>query len=188
MSGDARWRERQRAKWQYRGEQRPSFAAAPALGQESVWDYPRPPRVERDPRRVEVRAGGVDLADSVRALRVLETASPPTFYLPSEDARLDLLVRVDGASECEWKGGAVYWALRGPEVSGGPGSEPVAWSYPSPLAGFEELADHLAFYPGRVECHVAGERVRAQPGGFYGGWITSEIAGPAKGEPGTESW
>ena len=124
------------------------------------------------------------LADSVRSLRVLETASPPTFYLPAEDVRLDLLVRAAGQSECEWKGTASYWLLARSEES----DRKIAWSYGAPLAGFERLVDYVAFYPGRVACRLAGERVQPQPGGFYGGWVTAEIAGPYKGGPGTETW
>jgi len=176
--------ERARAKWRHRGGPRPAFAEEPGPGRESVWDYPRPPRIDFDTRRVEVCAGGLGLADTARALRVLETASPPTFYLPMEDVRLERLVRAAQRSACEWKGSAHYWTL----LDDSAGAGPVAWGYAHPLAGFERLAGHLAFYPGRVECRVAGERVRPQPGSFYGGWVTSEITGPFKGEPGSEDW
>ncbi|MGE4653001.1 MAG: Stf0 family sulfotransferase [Myxococcota bacterium] len=176
--------ERAQAKWQYRGRVRPAFAEEPGPGRESVWDYPRPPRIERDTRRVEVRVGEVVLADSVRALRVLETAGPPTFYLPAEDVRVDRLLRAAGRSECEWKGSADYWSLAAAAGTDGR----VAWSYPVPRPGFEALAGHFAFYPGRMECRLGDERVRPQPGGFYGGWVTSEIAGPFKGEAGSEDW
>lgn len=186
MSHTQRDRERAlaRAKWQYRGRARPDFAVAPGPGEESVWDYPRPPRIALDPRRVEVRSGRLEIACSERALRVLETGSPPTFYLPLADVRGGVLEPAAGASECEWKGTAAYWSLSAPHAD----AAPVAWSYPSPLVDFDALSDHLAFYPGRVECRVAGERVRPQAGGFYGGWVTAEITGPWKGEPGTESW
>ena len=177
-------RERARGKWSFRGGRRPAFAEEPGPGRESVWDYPRPPRVEADGRRVEVRAGDLVLADSVRAIRVLETASPPTFYLPAEDVRQELLVRTTDRSECEWKGRANYWSLAGAASSG----ERVAWSYREPLPGFERLAAHFAFYPGRVECRLEGERVRTQAGGFYGGWVTSEITGPWKGDSGSDGW
>ncbi|MCL4799453.1 MAG: DUF427 domain-containing protein [Burkholderiales bacterium] len=171
------------AMWEYRGQKRPPFAEAPGPGQESVWDYPRPPRLVADARRVEVRAGGATIARSARAVRVLETASPPTFYLPPEDVDRTLLVPAPGRSVCEWKGAARYWALAHAPEEGA-----VAWSYPDPVPAFAALRDHLAFYPGRVECYVAGERVRPQAGRFYGGWITRELAGPFKGEPGTERW
>lgn len=170
--------------WRYYGQERPSFALSPLPGQESVWDYPRPPRLEPDARQVVVRAGGETVASSRRAVRVLETASPPTFYLHPDDVRRDLLIERPGTSACEWKGIARYWSVR----AGGRVLEDVAWSYPHPLPGFEAIGDHLSFYPGRIECTVDGERVRPQPGGFYGGWITSEIVGPVKGEAGTGGW
>ena len=164
------------------GLSRPPFAIEPGTGQESVWDYPRPPAIRADSRPVEVIAGGVTIARSMRTYRVCETASPPTFYLPPNDVDLDHLVSVSGRSYCEWKGSAVYWALAGsPE-------QPVAWFYPKPRARFRKLRDYFSFYPGRIECYVAGERVIPQAGGFYGGWITSEITGPFKGDPGTGNW
>lgn len=169
--------------WEYRGQHRPPFAETPREGHESVWDYPRPPRVVPDERRVVVKKNDRVLADTVLSLRVLETASPPTFYLPSTDVDLDLLTPAGGHSVCEWKGAARYWALRDAT-----GEDPVAWDYPRPSQDFAVLADHMAFYPGRVECYVDGERVRPQPGRFYGGWVTDEIAGPFKGAPGSAHW
>ncbi len=167
--------------WSYTGGGRPPFAVAPDPGQESVWDYPRPPRIVADARRVVVRAGERLLADTVRAHRVLETASPPTFYLPPEDVAMTHLVPVAQRTRCEWKGTARYFALAGCD-------EAVAWCYPAPTDAFASLAGHVAFYPGRVACTVDGQPVRSQPGGFYGGWITDEIVGPWKGEPGTGGW
>lgn len=175
---------RARDGWEYWGQRRPDFAEPPEPGQESVWDYPRPPRIEPDERRVEVRGGDVLLADSRRALRVLETASPPTFYLPREDVELEYLEPSARSSLCEWKGRARYWSLR----VGGRLIVDVAWDYPSPLAGYETIAGCLSFYPARVECRVEGRRVEPQPGGFYGGWVTPEIVGPFKGAPGTGWW
>jgi uncharacterized protein (DUF427 family) len=169
--------------WRYRGQKRPPFADEPAEGQESVWDYPRPPRVETTGRLVEVRAGKRLIASTRGALRVLETASPPGYYIPPEDIDLETLVRARGSSVCEWKGEAAYWALAGDEKG-----VPVGWSYPDPRADFRELKDYVSFYPGRIECYVEEERVRPQPGRFYGGWITGEIAGPVKGGPGTDHW
>jgi uncharacterized protein (DUF427 family) len=169
--------------WTYRGQKRPEFAVEPMPGQESVWDYPRPPRIEPDSREVLVMDRNREIARTLRAFRVLETASPPTFYIPPEDTDMGLLVPARGSSFCEWKGKAIYWAL----ASGEP-RVAVGWSYPEPTQPFRAIRDHLSFYPARVECHVAGERVRPQPGAFYGGWITSEIVGPFKGEPGTEGW
>ncbi len=154
-------------------------------GEESVWSYPRPPRLVADSRRVEVRYAGQLVAATRRAVRHLETASPPTFYLPPEDVRRDLLEEAAGTSHCEWKGRAVYWDL----VVSGQRAARAAWSYPRPAAGYRELAGWFGFYPGRVdECLVDGERVRPQPGPFYGGWMTREIRGPVKGAPGTEWW
>lgn len=166
------------------GRARPSFAIAPRAGQESVWDYPRPPRLVADTREVIVRAGDVLVARTVRALRILETASPPTFYLPLDDVTPGVLVPAAGSSYCEWKGRARYWTVRAGERT----FERVGWSYPEPSPGFEAIARAVAFYASTLECLVDGERVRPQPGGFYGGWITSEIVGPFKGEPGTLGW
>lgn len=175
---------RARERWEYWGQKRPDFAEKPGPGQESVWDYPRPPRMESDVRRVEVRSGGVLVAESRRALRVLETASPPTFYLPRDDVRVEYLVPSERGSFCEWKGRASYWSLRIGEQF----IEAAGWSYPSPLAGYEAIANYLSFYPSRTECRVDGRLVEAQPGGFYGGWVTPEIVGPFKGDPGTDWW
>lgn len=154
-------------------------------GDESVWDYPRPPRVEESTKLVQVFFAGELVGESRQALRVLETSHPPVYYLPPEDVRLGLLTRTEHRSFCEFKGGAAYWTLR----AGGETSEDAAWSYPNPARGFEALRDHLAFYPSRVsECFVDGERVSAQAGDFYGGWITAEIKGPFKGGAGTGGW
>jgi len=157
----------------------------PGPGQESVWDYPRPPRIEPTDRRVRVVVGGVTVADTTHALRVLETASPPTFYVPPADARLDLLLPESPHTVCEWKGEASYWSIRiGERVW-----PSAAWSYPDPKGPFESIRDHLAFYAGRVdEAWVDDERVVPQAGDFYGGWVTAEIIGPFKGDPGTLDW
>ena len=167
--------------WQYTGRERPPFADEPGPGQESVWDYPRPPALERTDREVVVLAGGIELARSTGCLRVLETASPPTWYITAADVNMDALVPVAGSSFCEWKGAAAYWGLAA-------GGEMVGWSYPEPTERFAAIRGAFSFYPGRVECYVEGERVRPQPGGFYGGWVTDEIVGPVKGEPGTGHW
>jgi uncharacterized protein (DUF427 family) len=172
------------AMWTWCGQCRPPFADPVAPGQESVWDYPRPPRLQADPRRVVVCDGERVVADSRAALRLLETASPPTFYLPAADLDRECLLPDDDArSTCEWKGAARYFTLRADARRG-----VVAWEYPQPAPAYAGLAAHAAFYPGRIACFVDGERVRPQPGGFYGGWITSELAGPFKGEPGTGHW
>lgn len=157
----------------------------PSIVVESVWDYPRPPRVEAVSDRIRVIVDGVTVADSVRSLRVLETSHPPTFYVPPEDVRVDLLSPGSGRSVCEWKGVASHHSL----TVGERRVQDVAWSYERPQGGFEALAGYLAFYPGRVdEAWVGEERVRPQAGGFYGGWITSRVIGPFKGEPGTIGW
>ncbi|HTY71384.1 MAG TPA: DUF427 domain-containing protein [Actinomycetes bacterium] len=152
---------------------------------ESVWDYPRPPSVEPSARRARVLYAGVVVADTVHALRVLETSHPPTWYLPAADVRVDLLSPTGRQSFCEFKGFATYWSLR---VDGSL-SVDAAWSYPDPRPGYERLRDHLAFYPGRVDaCFVDDEPVLAQEGDFYGGWITSDVVGPFKGGEGTRGW
>jgi uncharacterized protein (DUF427 family) len=158
----------------------------PGPGQESVWDYPRPPRIEPSRRVARVVFGGLEVAVSRRALRVLETAGAPTFYLPAEDVRTQFLHPSKGSSTwCEWKGSATYFELKvGDEVA-----QAAAWTYLEPNLQFERLRDHYSFYPGRVEaCYLDDELVHPQPGGFYGGWVTSEIVGPIKGEPGSEWW
>ena len=170
--------------WQFQGQQRPSFAHLPSADQESVWDYPRPPVCVEDSRCVRVLYEGTLIAESTACLRVLETASPPTFYLPPDSIVAETLELDTGSSTCEWKGQAVYWKLPRPKHP----LRQVAWSYPSPRTSFARLANHVAFYPGKLECYVDEERVRPQPGGFYGGWITSEIVGPFKGDPGTLGW
>ena len=154
-------------------------------GQESVWDYPRPPALERDDRLVEVRFAGVVVASTTGAFRVLETSHPPGYYLPPGDVRLDLLVAEPGSSLCEWKGRAAYWSVQvGDDVA-----RNAAWSYPEPTPAYAAIAGYVSFYPGRVdEATVGGEVVRPQAGDFYGGWILDEVVGPFKGEPGTWGW
>ena len=157
----------------------------PSAGQESVWDYPRPPRVESDSRRVTVRFGEVVIADSTRAHRVLETSHPPVYYIPPEDVRVEHLIANGQQTWCEFKGDAHYYDV----VVDDQRSESAAWCYPEPIPGFEAIQYAIAFYPSRVdECNVDGETVDAQAGEFYGGWVTSWIRGPFKGEPGTEQW
>lgn len=147
---------------------------------ESVWDYPRPPKVEPTDRHVQVIFAGVTLVDTRRALRVLETSSPPAYYIPTKDIVMEHLRPTLRQTVCEFKGRASYWTVR----VGDRTAENAGWSYPQPQAGYEALRDHIAFYAGRMDaCLVDGERVRPQPGDYYGGWITSEIDGPFKGEP-----
>lgn len=154
-----------------------------AEGQESVWDYPRPPSVQPDTRRVTVRFNGEIIADTTRAVRVLETSHPPVFYIPPEDVRVELLQANGQQTWCEFKGDAHYYDL----VVGDARSESAAWCYPEPITGYEAIQYGIAFYSGRVDrCTVGDDVVEAQAGDFYGGWITSEIAGPFKGDPGTQ--
>jgi uncharacterized protein (DUF427 family) len=159
-------------------------ATPPKPGQESVWDYPRPPRLEESDRHVLVTYQGTPIAESRRALRVLETSHPPTYYIPPEDIEMNALIPVKGTTICEWKGQASYFDLSIQDET----ISRVAWVYPDPMPAFNALQGHLAFYPHKVECFLDDERVQAQAGGFYGGWITRDIVGPFKGEPGTTFW
>ncbi len=166
---------------------RPDIAEreVPGPGQESVWDYPRPPRVEAGPDRLRVVVDGEVLADTTRGLRVLETAGAPVYYVPPADARMDRLMASGHGSLCEWKGMAGYHSYVGATRR----IEDIAWSYADPNPGYEAIAGYLAFYAGRVdEAWVGDERATPQPGGFYGGWVTSRIVGPIKGGPGTGGW
>ena len=153
---------------------------------ESVWDYPRPPRLEPTPRHLRILHHGIVLADTTRALRILETSHPPVYYIPPADIAMQYLTRSPRRSSfCEFKGHATYWSINIPEAL----SPDAAWSYAHPTASYVALRDHLAFYANRIdECTVDGERVQPQPGDFYGGWITSHVKGPFKGAPGTLGW
>lgn len=179
-----RWLQRAQDSWTFRGQMRPPFALEPGPDQESVWDYPRPPALLTDSRQVVVKYDETIIADSTKSIRICETASPPAFYIPPKDINFDALTPAAGTSFCEWKGAARYWRLTHP----GAAESPVGWDYPEPLPEFESIAGYLSFYPGRIACFVADERVQAQEGGFYGGWITTEIVGPYKGDPGTSGW
>jgi len=153
---------------------------------ENVWDYPRPPALEPCARRVRVVLGGVTIADSTAAQRVLETSHPPTIYVPPGDVADGALTPSAARSTfCEWKGVAVYFDVHG----GGRTVTAAAWAYPDPTARFADLRDHVAFYPSRMDaCLLDDETVRSQEGDFYGGWITADITGPFKGPPGTRGW
>ena len=154
-------------------------------GQESVWDYPRPPSAEVTARRVVVELGGRVVADTTRAVRVCETSHPPVYYVPREDVVAGVLERGTGSSWCEWKGAATYWDA----VVDGRRVPAVGWSYEQPTSGYEHLRGALAFYPSKLDlATVDGEPVRAQAGDFYGGWVTADVVGPFKGEPGTRGW
>ena len=176
-----KWLDQARSHWKNRGQARPNFALEPGPGQESVWEYPRPPAVVQDDRMVEVRSGDVLIATTHGAVRVLETSHPPSFYLPPDSIVEGVLIAIPGSSHCEWKGQAEYLGLV-------PGGQPIGWRYPKPYDLFEDHANYVSFYPDAVECFVDDEPVRPQAGGFYGGWITNEIVGPFKGETGTSGW
>jgi uncharacterized protein (DUF427 family) len=157
----------------------------PGPGQESVWDYPRPPSVDPDDRLVKVIFNGVVIVETTRAIRVKETAQPPAFYIPHDDVQMEHLHQTQTRTVCEWKGLATYYTIQVDNRV----SHNAAWTYLNPTPDYEAIAGYMAFYPGRVdECTVDGEIVRAQPGDFYGGWITGEIVGPFKGDPGTLGW
>lgn len=157
----------------------------PSAGQESVWDYPRPPRLEKIGARLRVICNAHIIADTIAGYRVLETSHPPVYYIPPDDIARQYLLDAPGNSWCEFKGHAKYWSL----VADGRTSERAAWSYPAPTPQFVDIAGYLAFYASRVdECWVDDERVQPQQGDFYGGWITSHIVGPFKGGAGTRGW
>jgi uncharacterized protein (DUF427 family) len=157
----------------------------PGPGQESVWDYPRPPRVERSDDHVRVELDGALVAETHRSFRVLETSQPPAFYVPVDDVDLDRFLRVpDHHTFCEWKGHATYWSVRGEDRV----VERAAWSYPDPTPAFVAIRDHFAFYPRLLDCFLDDEPVQTNDGDFYGGWITSKVVGPFKGAPGTGHW
>lgn len=167
--------------WEYEGQRRPPWAVEPGQGQESVWDYPRPPALARSSRRVRVELDGVVVADTTLALRVLETSHPPVFYVPRSDVREGAVTASRRTSFCEYKGVALYLDVLG--------HRDAAWEYPQPTEAFAALADHVAFYPARMDaCWVDDEPVVAQEGDFYGSWVTSDVVGPFKGAPGTSGW
>ncbi len=157
----------------------------PGPGQESVWDYPRPPRLEAAERHIQIVFNDVVIADTRRAQRVLETSHPPTYYIPPEDIRMEYLSVARGSSVCEWKGVARYYSVRvGERIA-----EAAAWAYPAPTPAFAAVRNHLAFYAQKMDrCLVDGQAAQPQPGGFYGGWVTDDVVGPFKGEPGTMWW
>ena len=165
----------------------------PAPGQESVWDYPRPPRLEDFPRRIRIVFNGETIADTTAAKRVLETSHPPTYYLPPADLRLEYFRPTERSTFCEWKGQAAYYTITVGDRIALPeryrSAENAAWFYPNPTENFADLKDYAAFYRSRMEaCYIDDEMVQAQPGDFYGGWITSNIVGPFKGSMGTWGW
>jgi uncharacterized protein (DUF427 family) len=152
---------------------------------ESVWDYPRPPRIEDFERPIQVVFAGTTIADTHRAKRVLETSHPPCYYIPPSDVLMDHLIPTSRSTWCEWKGKATYYSVR----VGGRIAENAAWAYLKPNPAFEPIQGWVTFYASLMDaCFVDGEKVRAQAGDFYGGWITENIVGPFKGGPGTRGW
>ncbi|WP_218712354.1 DUF427 domain-containing protein [Arthrobacter sp. BF1] len=167
------------------GSSRRPQPTKPKAGQESVWDYPRPPRVEPRSERIIVRLGGEVVADTTDAVRALETSHPPVYYLPLDAFPSGVLVPAPGTSICEYKGEAHYFDV----MAGGIVAYRAGWTYPEPALGFEMLSTRVALYPGRMEsCTVNGQQVSFQEGDFYGGWVTAQIVGPFKGGPGTAGW
>lgn len=168
-----------RSHWEYRGRKRPAFAQDTGPGEESVWDFPRPPRIESVNQTIRVEHRGVLVASTDNGKRVLETAGAPTYYIPPEDILVPLKPGV-GGSVCEWKG------LAEPlDVQGQPSA---AWRYVQMFPAFAALYLWVAFYPTVLDCFIGEEKVTAQPGGYYGGWVTQNLKGPIKGEPGSGSW
>jgi uncharacterized protein (DUF427 family) len=161
-------------------------------GQESVWDYPRPPRLEPVSQRLRVVLGGETIAETLGGFRVLETSHPPNYYFPPHDIVEGAVERTKGASFCEWKGRAHYYTVRGGRIEGRSAERvesEAAWGYDEPSAAFEPIRGYVAFYASRMDaCFVDDEQALAQPGGFYGGWITRDIIGPFKGGPGSRGW
>ncbi|XOV82332.1 MAG: DUF427 domain-containing protein [bacterium] len=171
---------RARLSWRYNGEQRPAFAEATQSDQESVWDYPRPPVIVPCHGHLTVHAGDVLIADTHNAVRVLETAGAPTVYIPPEDTNTALLEYGELTSICEWKGVAQTITAAGISDAG--------WRYTQMFPAFSSLYLWPSFYPGRLTCRINGVLVQPQPGGYYGGWVTTNLTGPIKGVPGSQGW
>jgi len=157
----------------------------PKNGQESAWDYPRPPRLEKFNKEIKIVFNGEIIVHTNNSFRVLETSHPPVYYIPPKDIKMKFLSPGNGASHCEWKGKANYYDVKVEEKE----VIKAGWYYPEPTDEFEAIKNYVAFYAGKMDdCFIDGERVIPQPGGFYGGWITKNIVGPFKGEPGTFGW
>ncbi len=185
MPGHADPHAAERARLRALPRARPDHIVVPEPGQVSVWNFPRPPRVEPVPLRVRVELGGQVIADTTAALRVCETSSPPAYYLPPADIVPGCLEPSDRTTFCEWKGVATYWTV----FAGGRRAKDAAWSYRAPDPGYETIKDYVAFYPRRMgACWVGEHRVQPQPGLYYGGWVTPELVGPFKGALGSETW
>jgi len=184
MADIPEWAWKARQKWKYTGNKRPPFAKDPGPEQETVWDYPRPPIVDPDHRVITVTHENITIAKSSNAVRILETANAPVFYLPAEGVNHQLLTESERTTQCEWKGKATYWHvnLKNKQL------KDAAWSYQDPFPEYMTIKDYFSFYPARVDCYVGGVKARPQPGKFYGGWVTPEITGPIKGKKDTEFW
>lgn len=155
-------------------------------GQESVWDYPRPPKAEQSSKHICIEFGGKVIADTTRAVRILETSHPPVYYIPPDDVDTKYLIPSQGNNTfCEWKGEAQYHSVAAGEKK----ADRAAWSYAHPNPAYAGIKNHIAFYASKMDsCTVDGEHVRPQEGEFYGGWITKDIVGPFKGSHGTTGW
>lgn len=169
-----------RERWHYRGQLRPPFAEPVGPGEESVWDFPRPPRLEAVDDSLRVLTNGRIVAETVAGVRVVETAGAPTYYFPPTDVDQSSLASEGEVSLCEWKGVATSYTVAG--IQG------AAWAYHRTFDEFGAIRGWLAFYPGLLECYLGDERVAPQPGGFYGGWVTARLRGPIKGAPGSGDW
>ena len=157
----------------------------PKAGQESVWDYPRPPKLDQTSKHLNIIFSGETIAETNRAFRVLETSHPPVYYFPPEDVRMEFITQNSNSSFCEWKGRASYYAI----AAGDKRVENAAWFYANPTKIFAEIKNFIAFYPSKMDaCYVDDELVKIQEGDFYGGWITADIVGPFKGGAGTWGW
>ncbi|MFP6836088.1 MAG: DUF427 domain-containing protein [Pseudomonadales bacterium] len=176
--------QRARGKWRYRGGERPAFAEACSPGEESVWDFPRPPRLERVAELLLAGRGELVVATTRHGVRILETAGAPTYYFPREDVKASLLLDLDERSSCEWKGLATNFCLRGETHD----TRMAGWRYDTTFPEFESIRGWFAFHPGVLTCFIGDEQVRPQPGGYYGGWVTKHLKGPIKGGSGSEVW
>lgn len=176
--------QRARDKWRYRGGERPAFAETCSPGEESVWDFPRPPRLENVTELLRVEHGELVLAATGHGVRILETAGAPTYYFPPQDVEATRLRDLDQRSSCEWKGLATNFCLSDEPHD----LRPAGWRYDTTFAEFESIRGWFAFHPGVLACFIGAEQVRPQPGGYYGGWVTKRLKGPIKGGSGSEAW
>lgn len=176
---------KERNRWRAFQRKRPSQIIQPCPGQESVWDYPRPPAFELRSSFLRIIFADALIAESQKAVRMTETSCPPVYYLPPEDVRMEYLEKTGRGTLCEWKGLAQYWSVQVGKIT----AESAAWSYPDPEPAYCMIRDYLAFYPSKMDvCMVDGQIAVAQTSDYYGGWITSNIVGPFKGGPGSEAW